>query len=219
MNKIAKILSASVVMMLMMLLPSAVTYAGLSDTFNQTINPGTLTASINQAGDTTPVASPTVAFSAVNYSFQCQTATGTLGDTNNLINVTNLASGINTWNLALAATSGTTATWTNGTNTYAYNNVAGSPAGCTSGDMTVNPSVATKTDDCNGACTANASTVSLGTSAPFNGTTTPAVTIISDSAGTPWEGYVTGVSLSQTIPQLTPSGSYTLPMTLTLSHT
>ncbi len=219
MNKIAKILSASVVMMLMMLLPSAVTYAGLSDTFNQTINPGTLTASINQAGDTTPVASPTVAFSAVNYSFQCQTATGTLGDTNDLINVTNLASGINTWNLAIGATNGSTATWTNGTNTYAFNNVAGSPAGCTSGDMTVNPSVGTITNDCNSACTANASTVSKGTSAPFNGTTTTAVTLMSDSAGTAWEGYLTGVSLSQTIPPLTPSGSYSLPMTLTLTNT
>ena len=217
MNKILKLASAMLIMLLMMLSPSAITYASLTPTFDQTINAGTLTASINQTGDTTPVAAPTVAFSPVNYSFSCQTSTGTLGDANDLINVTDLASGITTWNIALAATGGTSATWTNGTNTYAYNNIAGS--GCTSGDLTVNPAAGTITNDCNSACTANAATVTLGASAVYNGTTVTSVTLLSDSAGTAWEGYAEGISLSQAVPSLTPSGSYSLPMTITLSHT
>lgn len=197
----------------------ALVYASLTPTFNQTINAGTLSANIYQSGDTTPVTAPTVAFSAVNYSFQCQTSTGTLGDSNDLLNVTNLASGINTWNIALAATNGSAATWTSGSNTYSYNNSAGTPAGCTSGQMTVNPATGVVTLDCNSQCTANNSTVSLGSSVALSSTGTDSATLLSDSAGTAWEGYVTGISISQTIPALTPSGSYTLPMTITLTHT
>ena len=197
----------------------AMAYASLAPTFNQTINPGTLSASINQAGDTTPVTSPTVSFTAQNYSFQCQTSTGTLGDSNDLLNVTNLASGINTWTLAIAATGGSTATWTGTAGSYAYNNSTGTPAGCTSGQMTVDPATGTITNDCNSSCTANAATVSLGSSAAFVSGTTNSVTLMSDSAGTAWEGYATGISLSQTIPPLTPAGSYSLPMTITLTNT
>ncbi len=220
MKNFISIAFSAIVMVVLVLVPGSVAFASLTPTFNQTINAGSLTASINQSGDTTPVSNPTVSFPAQNYSFSCSTSTAALGDSNDLINVTNLASGINTWNIALAATGGTSATWTgtvHSTDTYAYNNTAGS--GCTYGDLTVNPSVGTITMDCNSSCSANNSTVSLGASAPFNGTTTPSVTLMSDTAGTAWEGYVTGINLSQTIPALTPSDSYTLPMTITLSHT
>jgi hypothetical protein len=221
-RNLVNLIAALLVTIVMVLVPGSIALASLAPTFNQTINSGTLTASINQAGDTTPVSAPTVSFPAQNYSFSCNTSTSTLGNSNNLINVTNLASGINTWNIALAATGGTTATWTgtaSSAHTYAYNNIAGSPAGCTSGDLTVNPATGTITLDCNSACTSNNSTVSLGSSAAYNGSTTTSVTLMSDSAGTAWEGYVTGISLSQTIPPLTPSDSYTLPMTITLAHT
>ncbi len=220
MKNFISIVFSALVMLVLLLVPGSVAFASLAPTFDQTINAGTLTASINQAGDTTPVSNPTVSFPAQNYSFSCNTSTATLGDSNDLINVTNLASGINTWNIALAATGGTSATWTgttHTTDTYAYNNTAGS--GCTSGDLTVNPAAGTITLDCNSACTSNNSTVSLGASAAFNGSTTTSVTLMSDTAGTAWEGYVTGIGLSQTIPALTPSDSYTLPMTITLSHT
>lgn len=193
----------------------SVAYASLAPSFTQTVNAGTLSANIYQSDDATPVTSPTVAFAAQNYSFSCTTSTATLGDTNDKLNVTNLANGINTWNLAIAATGGSTATWTNGTQTYAYNN----SGGCTGGQLTVNPSVATLTDDCNSACTANDSTVSKGASAAFVSGTTNSVTLLSDSAGTSWEGYLTGISLSQAIPSLQHSGSYTLPMTITLTNT
>ena len=215
--KYKRILTAIVASSLMLL--PAVASASLTPSFSQTINAGSITADIYQSNDTTPVAAPTVAFSPVNYSFSCQTSTGTLGDSNDKLNVTNLASGVSNWNIAIAATAGPTATWSSGSSTYSYNNAAGSPAGCTSGELTVNPSVATKTDDCNSSCTANDSTVSLGASTVLNNaTSTNSATLMSDTAGTPWEGYITGISLSQQIPALQASGAYTLPMTITLTH-
>lgn len=195
-----------------------VMYASLTPSLTQTINAGTLTADIYQSDDKTPVTSPSVSFGAQNYSFNCQTSTATLGDSSNKINVTNLASSINTWNLAIAATGGVNATWTSGGNSYKYDDPAGSPAGCTNGQLTVNPTVGTLTDDCSSTCTANDATVSKGSSTALT-TSTSSATLMSDSAGTSWEGFLTGVGLSQTIPALTPSGSYSLPMTITLTHT
>jgi len=199
------------------LLVPSVAYASLAPSFTQTISTGALTSDIYQTDDATPVTSPTVAFAAQNYSFSCKTSTATLGDTTDKVNVTNLANSINTWNIAIAATSGPTATWTSGANTYKFNNSTGS--GCTNGQLTVNPSVATLTTDCNSSCTANGSTVSKGASTAFVSGTTDSATLMSDSAGTAWEGYLTGISLSQQIPALQYSGSYTLPMTITLTST
>lgn len=207
---------AAVLAGLSILFVPALAYAALTPNLTQTINAGTLSSDIYQSNDTTPVASPSVAFAAQNYSFNCQTSTATLGDSNDKINVTNLASGINTWNIAITATGGSSATWTSGGNTYSYDNSASS--GCTGGQMTVNPSVGTITDDCNSTCTANDSTVTKGSSAALTSAASSA-TLMSDTAGTAWEGYLTGVSLSQAVPALTPSGSYTLPMTITLTHT
>ena len=207
----------TVVVALAVLLVPAAAYASLSPSFTQTINTGTLTSDIYQSDDATPVSSPTVAFAAQSYSFSCKTSTATLGDSNDKLNVTNLANGINTWNIAIAATSGPTATWSNGTHTYKFNDGTGS--GCTNGQLTVDSSVATLTDDCNSTCTANGSTVSKGTSTAFVSGTQNSVTLMSDSAGTAWEGYLTGISLSQKIPALQHSGSYSLPMTITLTNT
>lgn len=214
-TKIRNILIATIAI-IGLVVPSVV-YANLNPSFTQTINTGALTSDIYQSDDATPVTSPSVAFAAQNYSFSCKTSTATLGDSSDKVNVTNLANGINTWNIAIAATGGATATWTNGTQTYKFNDSTGS--GCTNGQLTVNPSVATLTDDCNSNCTANDSTVSKGTSTAFVSGTQNSITLLSDSAGTAWEGYLTGISLSQNIPALQHSGSYTLPMTITLTST
>lgn len=193
---------------LALLIAPGMAFASSTPSLTQTINAGTLTTNIYQAGDTTPVASPTVAFTGQNYGFSCVTSTATLGDANNLVNVTNLASGINTWTLSIAAN---TANWTNGTNTYSYNG-----SGCTGGQLTVNPTAATITDDCNSNC--GNTNVTLGPSTSFTSTTSSA-TLMSDSTGTAWEGYLTGISLSQTIPALQQPGSYTLGMTITVTNT
>lgn len=196
-------------------MPAAV-FASATPNLTQTINAGTLSTNIYQTDDATPVASPAVAFSAKNAAFTCQTSTGTLGDTNNKVNVTNLASGINTWTLSIAATSGYTATWSDGTHTYKFNDATGT--GCTNGQLTVDPSVSTLTDDCSSSC--NDTNVTKGSSTAFNhGTSTDSVTLMSDTSGTAWEGYLTGISLSQKIPASQASGSYSLGMTITVTNT
>jgi hypothetical protein len=190
----------------------AVTLASTTPNLTQTVNPGTLSSDIMQSNGTTPVASPTVAFSALNKSLTCQTATATLGDTNNKLYITNLAAN-GGWNLAIAATGGAAATWTAGTDTYKYNDATGS--GCTNGQLTVDPSVATVTLDCNSACTAT--NVSKGTSTPFVSGTKDSITLVTDSDGSGWKGYLTGIGLSQKVPASQASGNYALGMTLTVT--
>lgn len=190
--------------------------ASPTPTLNQTINDGTLSTDIFQSGDVTPVAAPTVSFTPVNESFSCQTSSATLGDSNNLINVTNLnTQGSHSgWTLTIAATGGDTATWSDGSgHSFSYNNSAGS--GCTGGQLTVNPSTATITDDCNSVC--NNTNVSLGSSTALSSPSTDSATLMVDSTYTPWEGYVTGISMSQKIPAEQYAASYSLPMTITVT--
>lgn len=201
---------------LCVLLVPAAASASSTPNLTQTINAGTLTTNIYQSDDSTPVSSPSVAFSAKNLGFSCQTSTGTLGDTNDKVNVTNLASGIATWTLSIAATSGFTTTWSDGSHTYKFNDATGS--GCTNGQLTIDPSVATLTDDCSSACSDG--TVTKGSSTAFNhGGAVDSITLLSNSAGTAWEGYLTGISLSQKIPATQASGSYSLGMTITVTNT
>jgi hypothetical protein len=197
---------------LSLLFVPAVAFASNTPTLDQTINQGTLTTNILQADDSTPVASPTVAFPATNVSFACQTETATLGNGTNKVNVTNLATN-NGWTLTMAATGGNTTPWTDGTDTYKYNDATGS--GCTNGQLTVDASVATLTDDCSGSC--SDTDVTKGTSTAFVSGSADNITLLTDSDGSPWEGYLTGIGLSQKIPASQHAGSYTLGMTLTVT--
>jgi hypothetical protein len=191
----------------------AVAFAALTPTLNQTINAGTLWTDILQSDGITPVASPAVAFSATTKSLTCQTSTATLGDTNNKLYVGNLAANSG-WTLSIAATGGAAATWSDGSgHTYKYNDATSS--GCTNGQMTVNPAVGTVTLDCNSNCTST--NVSKGTSSAYISGSTDSVMLMSDSEGSGWKGYLTGVSLSQKIPASQDSGSYSLGMTLTIA--
>lgn len=214
-QSIIKTLAAAFVLAI---IPAGVALAATdssSSTLNQTITTGSLSTGIYAAGDSTPVTSPTVAFPAVNVGFSCQTATATLGDVNNLVNVTNLNTSIGGWSLAIAATSGATATWSDsGSHTYKYNDATGTAAGCTNGQLTVDPSVATLADDCNSVC--SDTNVTQGSSAAF-ASGTSSVTLMSDSDGSPWEGYLKGIDLSQKIPASQAAGAYSLPMTLTVT--
>lgn len=188
-------------------------YASNTPTFNQTVNAGSLTTNIYQSDDATPVASPTVAFPAVNRSFSCQTNTATLGDTNDKLNVTNFGTN-NGWTLTIAATSGPTATWSDGgTNSYKFNDATGT--GCTNGQLTVDASGSTLTLDCSSACTSTG--VSKGSSTAFVSGTTNSVTLASSTSGSAWEGYFTGISLSQKIPASQAAAAYSLGMTVTVT--
>ena len=201
---------AAIVAVVTLLVPSA--FAATTPTLNQNINPGTLSMNIMQSDGTTPVDSPTVAFSEVNRNFACQTATATLGDTNNKIYVSNLANN-GGFSLTMAATGGAAATWTDSGKTYKYNDPAS--AGCANGQMTVNPSDGTVTLDCSSSCTSD--NVTRGASTSFASGTADSVTLMTRANGSGWRGYLTGVSLSQTIPANQASGTYALGMTMTLT--
>lgn len=206
---------AAVLAAMSALLIPAVTFAAATPTLNQVVNAGTLTTDILQSDGSTPVASPSVTFTALNRSFACQTNTATLGDSSNKLYVTNFANN-NGWNLTLSATGGPTATWSSTVPTvqsYKFNDPAGTTAGCTNGQMTVNPATGTITPDCSTVC--DAVSVTKGSSTPFDSTTNASITIMTTSSGTAWKGYLTGVGLSQKVPASQPAGTYSLPMTLT----
>lgn len=204
---------AAVLTGLSLLALPALAYASNTPTLNQTVNAGTLTTNIYQSDDTTPVASPSVAFAAVNRSFSCQTNAATLGDTSNKLNVTNFGSN-NGWTLTMAATGGAASTWSDGgTNSYKFNDATGS--GCTNGQLTVDPSASTLTLDCSSACTATG--VTKGSSTAFVSGTQNSVTLASSTSGSAWEGYLTGISLSQKIPASQAAASYSLGMTITVT--
>jgi hypothetical protein len=194
------------------LLVPAVALAATTPTLNQTVNDGALTADILQSDDNTPVASPTVGFTALNRSFSCQTNTATLGDTDNRIYVTNFDDVTTGFHVTMAASS-PTATWTDTTHSYDFNDPTGSTAGCTNGQLTVDASGADVTLNCNSAC--NAASITKGTSTGFNQGTTDAVTLFTNASTEAWRGYITGIDLSQKIPASQEAGVYSLGMTIT----
>ncbi|MGH7196878.1 MAG: hypothetical protein ACREGJ_03905 [Candidatus Saccharimonadales bacterium] len=200
-------------------------WAANNSTFNQTINTGTLATDIQDASHNS-VASPSVTMSAKTFSFDClsggSASTGSFGTSGERIYVTNPDAADSGWTLALAATSGATATWSAGTPTMDFNDAGGS--GCTDGadtdtkggQLTVDPSVGTLTADCASCTTAN---VTKGSSTAYVEGTTNSVTLLNAAALSDdvWRGYLTGVSLSQTIPAEQATGTYTLNMTLTVT--
>lgn len=205
-----KLIFSAVTALVIAVVPISTTFA-VGSNVTQAINPGTLSTSILDASRVT-VASPSFGMTTVPFSFSCQTTTGTLGTTSQRLYVTNASNttGVQVWTLAMAATG----PWTDGgSNTYAYNDATS--AGCTNGQLTVNPSVGTVTPDCTStACTG--ATIVKGSSTGFTSATP--ITIMSSTAGqNVWRGYITGVSLSQAIPPEVPAASYSLPVTLTVT--
>jgi hypothetical protein len=205
----------------------AIALAASNSNFTQTINTGTLSTDIMDASRAS-VTSPTVAMSAKAFSFSCyaggSASTGTFGTNTERMYVSNGDAADNGWTLTVAATGGATSTWDNGgvTQKFDFNDPTGSTAGCTdgadadlfAGQMSINPTAGTLTTDC-ASCTATG--VSLGSSASFNQGTTDSVTLINagSTSNDVWRGYLTGTTLSQTIPAEQAADSYTFNLTLT----
>lgn len=205
----------------------AIALAASNSNFTQTINTGTLTTDILDASRVS-VASPAVAMSAKAFSFNCYAggtaSTGAFGTNTERMYVSNGDAADNGWTLTVGATGGATSTWSNGgaTQHFDFNDSAGSTAGCTDGgdadsfpgQMTINPAVGSVTTDC-ASCTSTG--VSLGTSAGFVQGTTDSVTLVNagSTSSDVWRGYLTGATVSQTIPAEQTADSYTLNLTLT----
>lgn len=188
---------------------------------SQTINAGTLSTDVLDASRNA-VASPSVTFGAVPFSFDCQAATGTLGTNSQRLYVINPSAATNGWTLTIAATNAATDLWTNGTSTYDFNDAGGS--GCTDsgdtdtvgGQLTVDPSVGTLTADCT---TCSNSNISKGSSSAFDEGTTDSITLLNAASSSDDVGrwYLTGVGLSQQIPGEQPASTYTISLTITVT--
>jgi len=202
-------------------LPFKVLAADTSN-FNQTINPGVLSVDIVN-GSYVTVASPSVAFPAVTFSFTCQTNTGTFGTATEQIYVKNPDAADNGWTVSLAG-SAATAIWDGALADYDFNDPTGS--GCTDGadagdtvggQMTVDASAATLAT---GACLSCATTsITKGSSNAFSQAVTDSITILSGAAGSNDIGDWTlqGVSISQKIPGEQPAAAdYDINMVLSI---
>lgn len=203
----ASSLALAAVVVVALAVPFAYAQSSTNSQITQAITAGVINTSIRNSSNVV-VASPSFAMTSIAASTSQQTATGTFGDNAQRITVDNPGGANNGWTLALNASIPGTSTWTSGANNYAYNGTAGT------GQLTVNPAVSTITP-VTGAITG----VTKGTQATFSGSTP--ITIMTASAATApiWNGYLTGVGLSQTIPAGQALGTYTINMTQTVTAT
>lgn len=165
----------------------------------QSIAAGVLITDFRDASNVI-VGSPSFAMSTATVSTEQQTITGTFGSNAQRISVDNPGGANGGWTLTIAA-SNVADLWTSGGNTYDFNGSAAN------GQLTLNPAVATLTSR-----VGTSTNVSLGTSTAFNSGVVDAVTLLTAGSGADdvWNGYLTGVGVSQTIPAAKPVGSYSL---------
>lgn len=198
-------LSAVVGSLALVAVPVAYAATTANSTLSQTISAGTLSTDIRD-GSNVVVGSPSFSMAARNVSTSQQSTTGTFGTATQRIAVDNPGGANNGFSLTLNATTPGTGTWTSGANTYAYNGTAAA------GQLTVDPSVSTWT-----ANVGTTTSITKGTSSTFTGTTPITLATTSAALEDIWNGYVTGVGLTQTIPANMPAGTYTISMTQTVT--
>ena len=165
------------------------------------------------------VASPSITFNPLIFSFNFQTATGTLGSSTQKIRVSNSTANPQ-WSLSIAATAGPTTYWQGATSNYDFNDptanaVDGPDADTFGGQMTINPATGTLTPS--GGCTNTGLT--LGSSGAFNQGSLDSITLVTAgaSSGTSCYWDLTGVGVSQTIPaEQAVASDYNLNMTLSI---
>ncbi len=202
------------------LVQTGVVLASSNARFSQSIIDGTQSVDVVSAAGA-PVASPAASFNNLVFSFDRQTATGTLGASDQRIRVFN-PTVRNTWNVSLAATNGATTVWSDGgSQSYDFNDANSNgtdnaaDADAVGGQLTVNPAAATLAG-VNGCATTSVTLNSAGT---FQEGTTNSVTLLTGGAGAPrycrWD--LTGVSLNQVIPAAQPAGNYAIDFTLTIA--
>lgn len=179
------------------MLPASV-FAATNPTLSQVINQGAQTMDIVD-GSGVSVASPSVAFAALPFSFACQTNTATFGTASQKVSIKNERKA------QVSLTMAGSGTWTSGSDTYNYNDGAGS--GCTTGQLSVSGGSFTKTAG------ANTPTNSLPGGA-FSGAT-PVTLFATSGTKYAWDGELTGYTLTQKVPAEQPDGTYSVGMTLT----
>jgi hypothetical protein len=196
----------------------AYVYASNQSEFDQTISAGSLSVDIVDGSGNT-VGSPSVAFASKSYSFNTQDSTGTFGTASQKIRASNPTT-TDTWTVNLAG-SGTTASWTSGSDHYDFNDAGGytddggtTDADSYGGQLTIDPSGGTIA----GISGCSTSNVSVGASDSFVEGSTNSIDLMSATTGAAtscrWD--LTGVALSQKIPAAQVSGSYAITMVLSI---
>lgn len=178
---------------------------------------GPITVNIVDTGGT-PIGSPTVSFPAVDRKINCQTNSSVLGVSNAKIRVNNGTLNPQ-WNLTIAATGGVTANWDNGSGAnYDFNDPDtsgcgdGADADSFTGQLSINPSIATSTPQ--SGCTNTG--LSFGSSSAFDQGTVDSITLLTAGASAQTDCYwdITDIGMNQTIPQEQANGSYSLDFTI-----
>lgn len=182
---------------------------------------GTLSVDIVDASGNS-VASPAFNMSSTSYLFTCDTTTTSIGTSAQRIEISNFT-GTASWTTTIAATNGSTAVWSNGTDTYDFNDPSGTPGGCADGgdtdtvggQLSLDPSVAVSTPRTGCSNTG----ITLGSSAAFDEGTTDAITLASasSSAETSCSWQLTGIDTSQNIPADQAAGNYSINLTITVT--
>jgi|JI10StandDraft_1071094.scaffolds.fasta_scaffold26496_2 hypothetical protein len=195
------------------LVPFGSASAATNPNFTQVINAGTQSVDIVD-GTGASVSNPSVAFGAVNFSFDCQDATATLGASTGTVRKIAVKNpkkaGIK---VDLNSTTPATDKWTSGGNNYDFNDAtadaATSTAGCANGQLTVGAGTFTKT---------------LGAGTPTQSTPGGAfssvapVTLLNSTGTTSYEAELTDYALTQKIPAEQADGNYSLPMNITFTQ-
>ena len=207
MKKLVAVLAVGVGIAGVVGLAGGVAHAALNadSTLSQTITAGTISTDIRSASNVV-VVNPTFSMSSVTLSTSQQTSTGVFGTNDKRISVDNPGGANNGWTLTLNATTPGTGKWTDGGKSYKYNGTAAD------GRLTVDPSTGTVTP-----VVGTATGVTKGSSMAFSGTNPVTLMSASASADAIWNGYITGVNLTQDIPAGQQVGTYTLPMTQTVA--
>ena len=172
----------------------------------QIITPGVVSTDIRDAGGSV-ITNPIIAMNSLVLSTTSQVSTGVFGTSSQRITVDNPGGANNGWSLSLNATNPATDVWTSGFDTYKFNATTAA-----NGQLTVDPTAGTISYTVGGSAG-----ISLGMQATFN--SVAPITLVSAAALSSdlWNGYFTGIGLSQTVPAGQPAGTYTLPMTQTLT--
>ena len=197
MRKKISVLAALAVILAAVAVPSAA-HAALSTSLSQVINQGTLSVDFVD-GSNASIASPSLSFGAVNFSFSCQAATATLGTASQKLQDKNpKKAGVK---IDINASAPSTDKWTSGANNYKYNDAAGS--GCTNGQLAVSGGSFAKT-------IGETDPVYTMPGGAFSGTSS--VTLFSNTSTTAYNGDITNYTLTQQIPAEQTDGTYSLPM-------
>ena len=153
--------------------------------------------------------------SSVNYSFDYQISTGTLGLAEEKILLSN-GTETETWSVTIGASDPSDFWQGNEGGTMDFNDAAGLSG---QGQLTIDPRGGTYTRVWGGTGASDTTGLSVGSQAAFEQNITDAITLFTaDSSADPYAQYdLVNVGLSQLLPPETPVETYTLELVLTAS--